>query len=241
VNCLEFRRTCLSDPNTETADYAAHRSECGECARFARTIQSVDVKLREAIEVPVPGDLVTRIKMRQLIDDEQHRRRVRPWQYALAASIMAGVMISAILGYRVYTTRQYVTGLEQAVLQHIKEEPQFLVTGPAPVPAARFQQVVAAFGGEVVRSVGSVEHAEICALRHNSEPIAHTVIKGEHGSVTVIYRHGNRVRDEVTFNEGHYHGMLIPAGHGNLAVVGAPGEPLSPLVQKLKSSIIWKL
>ena len=86
MNCLEFRRMCLSDPGNRETDYLSHREGCEECSRYSNNVNGLDRKIEQALRVPVPEDLANRIKLRQLMQDERGSSRVRPWQYALAAS-----------------------------------------------------------------------------------------------------------------------------------------------------------
>ena len=240
MNCLEFRRLCLSEPSTRTEEYLAHRDECDECRRFAEGVGVLDQKLLQAMQVPVPQDIATRIKLRQVIGDEERKRRVRPWQFALAASLVLSVTISGFFGYRLYTTNQYVDGLRVAMLEHVKEEPHFLAAADEVSPA-KFQKIIAAFGGEVTQKVATVMTAEVCALKRNNQPVAHAVLKGEKGAVTVLYLNGERIKNNVAIDDDRFQGVLMPAGNGNMAVIGEAGEPLEPMVEKLKTSIFWKI
>ena len=67
MNCLEFRRTALSEPGNRTQDYLSHRGECDDCARYADSVGVLDKKIADALRVPVPEDLANRIKLRQVL------------------------------------------------------------------------------------------------------------------------------------------------------------------------------
>ncbi len=240
MNCLEFRRICLAEPSNRSEAFLAHREKCADCRRFADGVGTLDTKIRAAMQVPVPQDLATRIKLRQVIGDEERNRRTRPWQYALAASLMLSVAIGGLLGYRIYNTNQYIDELRVAVLDHIKQEPDFLTTSGKATPA-KFKRVMAAFGGQVMDDVAPVRNAEICALKNNNEPVAHAVFQGKMGAVTVLYLKGNTVNDKIMIDDQRFKGILLPAGKGNMAVVGERDEPIDAMVEKLKKSIIWKI
>ncbi len=235
MNCLEFRRVCLGDPYTVSEKISAHRSTCRDCARFAESVDVFDKKLQDAMTIPVPGDLATRVKLRQVIGEEQ-ARRARPWRWAMAAGILVTVSLSGIFGYQVYTTNQYIKQLQVAVLHHVDSEPEFLQV-EAKQPEEKFRRVMAAFGADVVGDMRQLRHADICAM--NKQPIAHTVFNGQTGRVTVLYIIGKRVQDEIPIRAERRHGVLIPAGQGNLAIIAPQGEHLDLLVNKLKRSIRW--
>lgn len=240
MNCLEFRRACLTEPAGRSGALLAHRNECPDCARFAEEVDVLDDKLLEAMRVPVPDDLQTRIRLRQVIGEEQSRRFARPWQFALAASIFLSVALSGLFAYQFYSTNRYIDQLRVAVIEHVKEEPQFLAVEEE-ASGRRFGQVLAAFGGELVQDVASVRVAEVCALRNKNQPIAHTVVNGKMGPVTILYVQGDPVRKTMPIEDDQFRGMLVPAGQGNLAVIGEPDEPLQPLVDKLQQGIVWRI
>ncbi len=235
MNCLEFRRVCLSDPYTGSEDFTAHRSACRECARFAESVDVFDKKLRDAINIPIPGDLATRVKLRQVIGEEQAQRS-RPWRWALAAGVFITVSLSGFFGYQVYATNEYIKQLQVAVLHHVDSEPEFLrIEGKQ--PEEKFRRVMAAFGADVLADIRQIRHADVCAM--NKKPIAHSVFNGETGRVTVLYIIGKRIRDETPMESDSRHVLLIPVGQGNLAIIAPQGEHLDPLVDQLKQSIRW--
>ncbi len=237
MNCLEFRRTSLSEPNTASQAFLVHRAACPDCARFAESVRSFDQKLLDAMRIPVPDNLMTRIKLRHVVGEEQVRR-VRPWKWALAASIFVSAALSVLFGYQMYSTNQYIETLRVAAIDHVNSEPQFLsVRGNA--PEDKFRRVMAAFGASVVREMEPIRDAEVCAM--NKKPIAHSVFDGEKSVVTVLYVIGERLRQEISIDGDRYHGWLIPAGQGNLVVLATRGEPLAPFVDKLKQSVRWDI
>ncbi len=238
MNCLEFRRICLSDPYTSAADFAAHRLECHECTRFVDSVTAFDKKLLDAMQVPVPEDLATRVKLRQVIGEE-HARRVRPWQWALAASIFVSVALGGFLGLQVYSTNLYIAQLQASVIDHVNNEPDF-ISVQGKVPSDKFARVMAAFGAEVVnKDIESlIAHAYVCVM--DKRPIAH-IFAGNGGQVTVLYVTGKRIGAETPFKDDSHQGVLIPAGGGNLVVIAPKGEQIEPLVTKLKQSIRWSI
>jgi hypothetical protein len=238
MNCLEFRRICLSDPYASAADFAAHRRECHECTRFAESVTAFDKKLLDAMQVPVPDDLATRVKLRQVIGEE-HERRVRPWQWALAASIFVTVALGGFFGLQVYATNQYIAQLQASVIDHVNSEPDF-VSVQGKVPSDKFARVMAAFGAEVVNKdiEPLITHAYVCVM--DNRPIAH-IFAGTGGQVTVLYVTGAQIGGDTLIKDDSHQGVLIPAGSGNFAVIAPKGEPIEPLVTKLKQSIRWQI
>ena len=87
MNCFEFRRYCLSDPATQTAEFLSHKRDCPHCTEFAASVSLMDKGLADALRVEVPGNLASRIILRQSIMRDQTRQK-RKWLLALAASVL---------------------------------------------------------------------------------------------------------------------------------------------------------
>lgn len=249
MNCLEFRRTALSEPGNRAHDYLSHRGECDDCARYADSVGVLDTKIADALRVPVPEDLANRIKLRQVLQDEQVSRRLRPWQYALAASVFLVVSLGGMLGYQVYAANQYVSRLSVAAVEHTRisqEGNHFVAAHVDPAKQQqRLQQVLAAFGGQVmgdaVAKLGTIVHVQVCALTNIQGPAAHVLIQGEAGFITLYYVGGNKLKNRATFAEAGYHGLLVPVGQGNLAILGDPAESLQPVADKMERAVVWTI
>lgn len=239
----------MSDPDNKDDGYLRHREECIDCARYADTTSALDRKLEDAMRIPVPEDLVNRIKLRQVIQDEQVSRRVRPMQLALAASVLLAVTLGTLFGYQIYSTNQYVSQLAASAVDHTRMERQgnhFVAEHENPLrQKERFKQVLAAFGGSVMddelAALGDILHVQVCALDSIHGPVAHAVIKGAQGEVTVYYVFGRKLRGREDFEQGQLKGMLVPAGRGNMAIIGDPGERLVAIADKLEHAIAWHI
>lgn len=249
MNCLEFRRVCLSDPGSRDAGYVGHREECEDCARYADSVDALDGKLEEAMRVPAPDDLVNRIKLRHVIQDEQVNRRIRPMQMAVAAGIVVAVTLGTLFGYQIHTANRYASQLVASAVDHTRMERQgshFVAEHQDPRrQRERFKQVLAAFGGKVMDdeldALGDILHVQVCALDSIDGPVAHAVFQGEHGEVTVYYVFGRKLRGREDFDQGQFKGMLVPVGEGNIAIVGDPGEHLVAIADGLEQAIAWHI
>lgn len=249
MNCLEFRRISLSDPGTRDTDYNAHRSGCEDCSRYADGVSALDDKIKNALRVPVPEDLTSRIKLRRVMQGEQTARQVRPWHYAMAASIFVMVALSGLLGYQVYTTNQYIDRLSLAAVDHTRMERQgghFVAAHEDPrMQQQRFSQVLASFGAkvmdDVVAEIGPLIHVQVCALAHIDSPVAHAQFLGKAGLVTIYYVIGRQLNRPEAFAADKFEGMLVPVGHGNLVVVGNPGERLDQVAHNFERAVAWEI
>jgi hypothetical protein len=224
MNCLEFRRLCLIDPDTRAAAYVAHAQSCARCARFARGQDEREHVLRAALRVDTPVALAERILLRHAFA----RDRTPRTRWAVAATLLLGVGVGLFTwhGMRVPT-------LTDEVLAHVRAEPESLTAG-GPADPDKVSGVLRALGVTLDGAIGPVRYAGICdiALR----PGGHLVLAGERGPVTLLLLPGSRAAATQRVTDGHFEGLLVPAAHGAFAVVGFPGEPLDGVVERLRLS-----
>ena len=108
----------------------------------------------------------------------------RRW-YALAASIVAGVLVGSLL---------WVGGprnsLAQDVLAHMDHEPEAFVVTTTPADAAVLGRVLERGGIRLRPEVGTVSYANSCRFRGRTVP--HLVVQTDGGPVTVMVLRNER-------------------------------------------------
>ncbi|MDN5939711.1 MAG: DUF3379 domain-containing protein, partial [Salinisphaera sp.] len=91
MNCLEFRRACLSHPRELDTAQRAHDNDCPVCCRFAAEQRAFDGRLAAALAVPAPERLAERVCFRRGL---RARRRLR-W---LASAAVVALAVGASFG-----------------------------------------------------------------------------------------------------------------------------------------------
>ena len=238
MNCLDFRRLCLADPNTTDNTYYDHRQRCSECDRYALSIESQDEKLLEMLKVEIPEGLESRIKLTQLVA-EQTRKPYRVWHYALAASLIVSVGIGGLFGYRLYSVQTDLRTLQAAVIEHLGEDDHLLTANIDQSANEEFKRALAQFGGQLMSEVSFVSHAAICPM--NDAPVIHAVVRSEKGTVSVIYTQGKALNGTMNTANTSKRGMIVPFGNGSLAVVGESEQQLKSILDQLRKTIRWKI
>lgn len=85
MDCLEFRRRCLTEHNYKGREFLFHENDCEKCARFVVQTKALEVHLADAIRIDVPENLAERVKMEhRVLTSDRKRGQV----IALAASIL---------------------------------------------------------------------------------------------------------------------------------------------------------
>ncbi|MBI3570704.1 MAG: DUF3379 family protein [Gammaproteobacteria bacterium] len=219
MNCLEFRRLCLTELDSNEAEFLQHTRDCHPCAEFRHQQKRHEDSLRQAFAIVPPTGLEARILLRQSFTRTTRTRQ------AVAASIIV-VIVTAALAWLWATPHT----LEAEVLAHIHAEPEHLAaTGPeSPVKVA---SVLHALGAKLRGNLGEVRHAGICDIRRR--PGVHLVLAGRLGPVTVLLLPDETVGGRAHFQRDGFQGLLIPVGNGAAAIVGLPGEPLGPIEARL--------
>lgn len=224
MNCFEFRRVCIAEPRSASAEYRRHRADCAACAAFAERQEGFERALTKAVEIEVPAGLEARLILRQTT---QRSAFARPRVLAYAASLL--VALGAALAL-VWEPRS--PDIDQLVMEHILDEPEHLMSQDE-VPPARAAKVLASIGVTLRGDLGVIRFADRCPGR----PGAHLVLAGRSGPVTVMIMPTEPVPARQTLAHGGFAGVVVPAGTGSLAIVGFPGEPLDEYEQRVRAAI----
>ncbi len=232
MNCFEFRRYCLSDPATQTAEFLSHKRDCPHCAEFAASVSLMDKRLVDALRVEVPENLASRIILRQSIMRDQSRQK-RKRLLALAASVLIALGLGTVLLFPKGTP-----GPGPALFAHLNTESE-LLSAREDVSRARLVEVLDTAGVVLTGDLGVVTHASPCPLSQHGG--AHLVVAGTKGSVMVLLLRGENVAGPTVIHDGRREGLIVPTETGSLALIGEQGEQLPELAARLRGALSWRL
>jgi len=228
VDCLEFRRLAGSDPQHPDAAVLEHAAGCPRCAGYLRQTLELDRHILAALSVPVPL-VAGRAKSAAASVSGLDRRR---W-YALAASIVAGVLVGSLL---------WVGGprnsLAQDVLAHMDHEPEAFVVTTTPADDAVLGRVLERGGIRLRPEVGTVSYANSCRFRGRTVP--HLVVQTDGGPVTVMVLRNEPLDAPVRFAEDRFTGTIVPAGPGSIAVIGGSDAELEQITERVLAAVDWR-
>jgi hypothetical protein len=228
MDCTEVRRALLADPRAITAEMAAHRDTCPDCAQFAQQLLRFEGRLERALRVDTPMQDV-RPPVRRVFEH-------RGW-LAIAASVLIAVVVAGSLWLAVPGP-----SLAADVVTHMAGEPDAWQTTDVPVPGSDLSAVLDDSHLRLKPDVGVVSYAQSCQFRGHHVP--HLVVQTAAGPVTVMVLVREPVRATTQFDEGGYRGVIVPvAGHGSLAVL-TRGEAVDPktvgqIAARVENAIIW--
>ena len=236
VICLDVRRILGAEPQRRDAGIAEHLHGCTGCANFARDMLTLDARLEAAFKVPVPEGLEARIAL-----DGSLRNRTRVWRPWLA--VAASVLMVGLLTTFAWRHEHPADGaLAAAVVRHIEnpEEVQAIAPDRALLhDAAYVRGVMQRAGAGMQGEIDGVTYAHVCLFR--GERVAHLVVRGAHGPVTIMLLRHIHVDTIVPVDEDGFHGVIVPAGKGSIAIVTNTNTPVQPMEQELTSKVEWTL
>jgi len=230
MNCSEFRRICISTPDTVSEDYRAHKQQCPECAALTEEMGQFDRYLNEAIAIEPPSGLASRILLKQSFSDDKRNRRQSYVVYTLAASLLLAIGVSfGVLQHQGHS-------LDEAVIAYIVNdlEPRRSELG---IQSNELQQLFGSVGMKVSSNLGAVNYAQRCNIR--DQVSLHLVLAGSKGPVTVIVMPEDTIENTIPIEHAYFKGVIVPCPRGSMAIVGEPGEPLEEVETRVRSAVTW--
>lgn len=236
THCLEVRRILTAEPQRRDSTVLAHCKTCRSCAAFMEEMSLLDAQLERALAVPVPEDLEARIVLDASL---KHGRRPRPVTWlAMAASLVLAIGIGAGVWWKAASPMP----LSAAIIQHIQnpKEANAIVPGhPLIREAGLVTGVLHKVGVQVNGGLNDVTYARVCPFR--GRLVAHIVVRGKDGPVTVLLLPHIHVKKPQHFDEDGFRGMIEPAGKGSIAIVANNKSPMQPMAQKLVRMVQWRI
>jgi hypothetical protein len=163
------------------------------------------------------------------------------------AALAAGLLMAVGLSVRMLQNIGYIgTGdLGHDVVAHIHHEPSAVripvVPPEAAVPQAELETVLREAGANLGPMRPMVRYAKLCPFR--GEMVAHFVVQGASGPVTVLLLPDEEVERPLPVDEDGFIGTIVslPIG-GSIAVVGEQGEArLDEIQREVAAAVRWRL
>lgn len=231
MNCEEFRHQLLIDPLSKDAALRDHARACPDCARATLDVLQFEETLRQALAAEVCGTAT-----------EEHRpgTPARGRGFALLflplLSLLSLLLLAIWLGVSGGLGPDSRGNPGADVIQHIQAEEEHLSAEGA-VPRVQLRRLFRILGADVDPDLGPVIYAGRCIIGEGEG--IHLILPGERGAVTALFIPGKETDEEMKITGAGLAGTLVPAGFGLLAVVGVPGEPLEPMVRRLRRAVRW--
>lgn len=215
-DCRHARVAIGGDPHEISPELRDHLATCAACTRFRSETLALDGRLRAALELPLT----------------EFRKAEAPpaRRFALAASVVLAVLIGG--GFWLLKPQPALAG---DVLDHVKHEAASWDAHDVLTPSELAEVLQKA--GVQFDSTMPVVYAMACEFHGRRVP--HLVVQTAEGPLTVMLLAHEKVAVRQEFSEGGYHGLLLPAGSGSVAVLARDGNVPDTVANKLLSAVRW--
>lgn len=234
MNCEDFRQAIAAEPSYGGGE--AHLSACADCRAFRDEMRTLDGRISRALAITVPElripDLPD-VDSANVVPLAGHRRFTMPGWLAVAAMLV----LAAFVGVRMIGSQVTYPSLADEIVAHLDHEPYALRMTDRPVDASRLARIVPANVAAMNHDAGLITYAQSCVI--NGKRIPHLVIQGKHGPVTILLLPDEEIESAVPIKGESINGVILPVGHGSVAIIGERDEELAPIEQNVLNSIAW--
>jgi len=237
VTCLEVRRALGAEPRRRDPWILEHCKVCAQCAAFLKEMLALDTRVERALNIEVPKDLEARIVFRAEFRPARPRR-LYPW-LAMAAS----VVLAVIVGVGVWQYRQQSPAmLGKALVAHVMNPNESFALDPER-PAIRdvsfVTGVLSRAGIRMNGSMDDITYARACPFR--GAMVAHLVVRGQDGPVSVILLPHIHVSQPTHFSAQGFDGVILPHGSGSIAIIANNPTPMMPIAHEFMKMVQWSI
>ena len=222
MNCEEFRQAIGAEPQSAHEALQEHAATCAACARYWQDMRQMDGLIARALRIDVPAPA----------EEKRSRFGRRTGYWAAAASLAATLGLGSFLWLA-----QPSDSFAAQLVEHAEEEAAALIETSQRVEDAHLAAILQQAGVRLKPGAVEVSYVMSCAFRGHQVP--HFVVQTLQGPVTVLV-----LRDEapidapMTFSEDGYEGVITPAPHGVLAVLGR-GVPVTTASQVVLRALVY--
>src|SRR5450631_2513036 len=242
LNCADYRRAVLADPQDADPLLRLHRDGCRDCLEYTDRLLLFESRLERAMRVSVAAAGDARVAPLRTPAGARASAaagglKVRRGWLAMAASVLILVAVAGTLWLA-----QPHSSLAADVVAHMAGEPQAWARTDIPATAPELAQALGDAHVRLDPRAGMVSYARSCLFRTHHVP--HLVVQTEMGPVTVMVLVHESVSKPERFDEQGYHGVILPvSGHGSLAVLArgqSPGpDMLKQIASRVQDALVW--
>lgn len=219
MNCLEFRRTVLSDPRRPGAEAEAHAAGCAACREFLARSLDDEARLDRALRVAVPVGLLDRVLRRA----PATRARVR-W-LALAASVVVATALA--IGWP-RSDALALAGIDFVMF----EEAQSIVDA-APTDWNLLAGAARQMGVSLPRELGEMRY--VCVYPFAAGAAHHLLVKTPLGKVTLLLIPDRATAARAAGAAYGFNAAVLPARKGAVVIIGESARSVQRAETLLKS------
>jgi hypothetical protein len=234
---LQFRRSIYSDPNSQDAELLAAIKESPARKKQAQDMISLDEKIKQAMQVPVPDDLCDKLILRQTLASHQQHKRKKRFHLAVAASV---AIFGGLLVNYMHFSNAYSNLGDYSLAHAHHEKAHFPNTSTNTVSLTSLNSKMATFGGSFKGTLGKLIFADYC--RFGGMKSLHLVYQGKTSPVNIfVVPKDDQISFVDKFNDNKLFGETLGFKDTNIVIVADENESLNQWQQDVSNSINWNI
>lgn len=247
MNCLDFKRLALSDPNSNDASFILHSKNCVDCLQYVGEIRQMDADLSGSLDVSVPSSLMARLELNQMLEEEassDNSSNLFGRRYAIAASFAAILFVAGFMANSFWSGSNNALGddyqaLLAGVIEHVNEQPMTPVWSAEKANEAANMHLSNYDGDMKLKFLENLQFTRICPMGKYRG--LHASLETGSGNVTFAYIKGKKVDDLMDASYEGYAVRVKPLRDGNLIIVSHTNKALQEADKQLDDAIYWNI
>ncbi len=252
MECLEFKRLALSDPNSKDISFVEHSETCPCCIKYVEGVREMDANLADSINVEVPSNLMAKLELSQLIVHEKQIISNVGW-YSKVAGFAIIMFVSGFLLKGFLSTEQgpvtysSLDGLHQAseemvvnVIDHIEKEPM-LPIWDAGLSNQTMKTLLASYDPSIkINEMENLLFIKVCEITHDYNGL-HATLETSYGQASFAYIKGRPVGEVRDATYKGYMTRIKPIRNGSLIIMSQHMGAMEEAEVELESAIYWDI
>ena len=252
MNCIEFKRLALSDPNNGDHDFVVHSKTCPDCLKYVGSVRKMDADLSGSLDVEMPSDLLARLQFNhEMSDDLDETSQVSKGnvvsfqpvrRYAMAACLAVSLFVAGFMASNQLSSNAIGDDYE-ALLSGIVEHMNHQAVTPiwdAERANKTANSLLASYDGEMqIKFIENLQFARVCPLGKYKG--LHSSLATTDGQVTFVYIKGDPVSEPLDAAYEGYISRVTPIKGGNLIVMSRSNKGLQEADSQIKDAIYWDI
>ncbi len=254
IDCLEFKRIALADPNSQEHAFVEHSAHCPDCLAYVGSVKQMDADLSSSLETPVPSDLLAKLASHTDLPsdgDAPHAPTnvVQVPNYfwnrprAMAASLAAALVISvAMFSDRLIPPAELGNDYQQlvsAVMEHMDEVPS-TQRWDAERANQSVNTLLASYDSSIkMKYMDNLSFGRICPMGQYRG--LHATLETPDGKVTFAYLKGDPVEASFDAELEGYVSRVKPVQGGNIVIVSPSSASLEMASEEITNAVSWDL
>lgn len=227
MDCLEFRRELLTDPQASHAEFVAHAHACPACAQALQRARAFEASLKSALAIAPPPQLAESILFRHATEQQRSRQRLRRAGTVLA--LAAGVVLAFGIGMRLEAQP-----VSELAVRHLEGE-AFVLSKTQAIPEADVRKAFAQLEVKIGTLPADISWIGCCPIGRYSA--VHLVMQDSGGPVTVLFLTDDGHEARADFAREGWLGRSVPLAHGTLVLLGHDASRFDAIEQQWRAAL----